>query len=49
MWQTTLSQVLLVCTLRHDGHVGGQEQVHFSPMGTKLHLHINSSGKILLC
>ena len=49
MWQTTESQVLLLCTLHHDGYVGGQEQVHFSPMGTKLHLHINSSRKILLC
>ena len=36
---------LLVCTWRHGGHVGGQEQKHFSPLGTKLYFHVNSSRK----
>ena len=36
---------LLVCTRRHGGHVGGQEQKHFSPLGTKLYFHVNSSRK----
>ena len=36
---------LLVCTWRHGGHVGGQEQKHFSPLGTKLNFHVNSSRK----
>ena len=35
----------LVCTWRHGGHVGGQEQKHFSPLGTKRYFHVNSSGK----
>ena len=26
-------------------HVGGQEQKHFAPLGTKLCFHVNSSGK----
>ena len=38
-------KVLLVCTWRHGGHVGGQEQKHFSPLGTKLYFHVNSSRK----
>ena len=42
---TYLSNQLLVCTLRHGGHVGGQEQKHFSPLGTKLYFHVNSSRK----
>ena len=37
--------ILLVCTWRHGGHVGGQEQKHFSPLGTKLHFHVNYSRK----
>ena len=37
--------VLLVCMWRHGGHVGGQEQKHFSPLGTKLYFHVNSSRK----
>ena len=36
---------LLVSTWRHDGHVGGQEQKHFSPLGTKLYFHVTSSSK----
>ena len=36
---------LLVRTWRHGGHVGGQEQKHFSPLGTKLYFHVNSSRK----
>ena len=39
---TPLWSVLLVCTWRHGGHVGGQEQEHFSPMGIKLYFHIIS-------
>ena len=35
--------VLLVCTWRHGGHIGDQEQKHFYPLGTKLHFHVNSS------
>ena len=34
--------VLLVCTWRYGGHIGDQEQKHFSPLGTKLHFHVNS-------
>ena len=37
-----VSVVLLVRTWRHGGHVGGQEQKHFSPLGTKLYFHVNS-------
>ena len=33
---------MLVCT---GGHVGGQEQKHFSPLGTKLYFHVNLSRK----
>ena len=40
-----VSSILLVCTWRHGGHVGGQEQKHFSPLGTKLYFHVNSSRK----
>ena len=40
---TPLWSVLLVCTWRHGGHVGGQEQEHFSPMGIKLYFHIISN------
>ena len=36
---------LLVCTWCHGGHVDGQEQKHFSPLGTKLYFHVNSSLK----
>ena len=46
-----LAVVLLVWTWRHGGHVGGQEQKDFSPLGTKLYFryfHVNSSEKILL-
>ena len=31
---------LLVCTWRHDGHVGGPK--HFSPLETKPYFHVNS-------
>ena len=27
------------CALRHGGHVGGQEQKHFSPVGTKVYFY----------
>ena len=39
---------LLVCMWRHGGNVGGQEQKHFSPLGTKLYFDVNSGKKILL-
>ena len=39
---------LLVCKWRHGGNVGGQEQKHFSPLGTKLYFDVNSWKKILL-
>ena len=42
------NRVLLVCGWRHGGHVGGQEQKRLSPLGTKLHFHVNCSRKILL-
>ena len=42
------NRVLLVCSWRHGGHVGGQEQKRLSPLGTKLHSNVNSSRKILL-
>ena len=29
----------------HAGHVGGQEQRHFPPLGTKLYFHMISSRK----
>ena len=29
--------LLLICALRHGGHVGGQEQKHFSPVATKVY------------
>ena len=37
--------LLLVCTWRHGGHVASQEQKRFSPLGTRLHLHVNSARK----
>ena len=37
--------LVLVCTWRRGGHVGNQEQKHFSPLGTKCHFHANSSRK----
>ena len=46
-WNRQLS-ILLVCTWRHSGHVGGQEQKHLSPLGTKLYFHVNYSRKIIL-
>ena len=36
---------LLVCTWCHGGPVDCQEQKHFSPLGTKLYFHVNSSIK----
>ena len=41
----SLVLLLLVCMWRHGGHVGGQEQKHFSPLWFKLHFHVNSSRK----
>ena len=40
-----ITNLLLVCTWRHSGHVGGQGQKHFSPLGTKLYFHVNFSSK----
>ena len=39
------SRQLLFFTWRHGGLFGGQEQKHFSPLGTKLYFHVNSSSK----
>ena len=43
------SEILLVCMWCHGGHVSGQEQMHFSPLGTRLYFHVNSSRKNLYC
>ena len=40
-----MTGILLVSTWRHGGHVGSQGQKHFSPLGTKLYFHVNSSRK----
>ena len=40
--------VSLVCTWRHGGHVGCQEQKHFSPLESKLFFHVNSSRKFFI-
>ena len=40
--------LLPVCMLRHGGHVSGKKQKQFSPLGNKLHFHVNSSKKKLL-
>ena len=37
--------LILVCMWRHGGHVGGQEQKHFAPLGTKLYFRVNSARK----
>ena len=42
------SKILLVWTWCHGGLVGGQKQMHFSPLGTRLFFHVNSLTKILL-
>ena len=39
----------LVCTWRHGGHVGGQEQKHFSSLGTKLKFSFKLSEKKCYC
>ena len=43
--QMNYRSILLVCPWRHGGHVGGLEQKHFSPLGSKLYFHVNSSRK----
>ena len=40
--------LLLVCKWRHGGHVGGQEQKHFSPLGNELYFDAHLSEKFLL-
>ena len=37
--------ILLVCRWRHSGHLGGQEQKHFSSLGSNLYFPVNSSRK----
>ena len=37
------AELLVVCTWPHGGHVGDQEQKHFSPLGTQLHFHVYST------
>ena len=48
--QTCITEVplLLVCKWRHGGHVGGQEQKHFSPLGNELYFDANLAKKFLL-
>ena len=43
------SEILLLCTWCHGGHVGCQEQKLSSSLGTRLYFHVNSSRKILYC
>ena len=40
--------VLLVCKRRHGGHVGGQKQKRFSPLGNELYFDANLAEKFLL-
>ena len=35
--------ILLVCRWRHSGHLGRQEQKHFSCLGSNLYFHVHSS------
>ena len=44
----TEDYLLLVCTWRNGDQVGGQEKKHFSPLGSRLHFHVNSLKKLLL-
>ena len=41
--------ILLVCRWRHCGHLGYQEQKHFSSLGSNLYFHVNSSRKQFYC
>ena len=41
--------ILLVCRWRHSGHLGRQEQKHFSSLGSNLYFHVNSSRKQFYC
>ena len=41
--------ILLVCRWRHSGHLGRQEQRHFSSLGSNLYFHVNSSRKQFYC
>ena len=43
-----IQNVLLVCKWRHGGHVGGQEQKPFSPLGNELYFDANLAEKFLL-
>ena len=35
------------CWFARGCHIGGQEQKHFSPLGTKLYFHVNSLKQLL--
>ena len=41
--------ILLVCRWRHSGHLGRQEQKHFSSLGSNLYFHVNSSRRQFYC
>ena len=41
--------ILLVCRWRHSGHLGDQEQKHFSSLGSNLYFHVNYSRKQFYC
>ena len=41
--------IILVCRWRHSGHLGRQEQKHFSSLGSNLYFHVNSSRKQFYC
>ena len=43
-----IMNLLMVCKWRHGGHVGGQEQKHFSPLGNELYFDANLAQKCLL-
>ena len=39
--------ILKVCMWRHAGHVGGQEQLDFSPQGVTCHFYANLVNKLI--
>ena len=41
--------ILLVCIWRHSGHLGRQEQKHFSSLESNLYFHLNPSRKQFYC
>ena len=41
--------ILLVCRWLHSGHLGRQEQKHFSSLGSNLYFHVNYSRRQFYC